>query len=100
MVGYSAGLDQRPVERGEQQQRASALLEAVFDLGEVVEVIQHGDFLSLGQKHTICHRKNPLKPCKGEHVKFPDFGLSAGRKYGRHSHHFTDSREDNRRNQQ
>jgi len=31
-----------PSQRGEQQQRAAALLEALFDLGEVVEVIEHG----------------------------------------------------------
>jgi len=35
-----------PVERGEQQQRAAPLLEALFDLGEVVEIVLHGLGLS------------------------------------------------------
>ena len=40
-TGLAPGLDQRPVERGEHEQRAAALLEAGLDLGEVVEVV-HG----------------------------------------------------------
>ena len=35
------GLDQRPVERGEQQQRAPSPLEVLFDFGEVIEVVVH-----------------------------------------------------------
>ena len=45
-AGLAPGLDQRPVERGEQQQCPAPLLEALFDLGEVVEVVQHGRSLS------------------------------------------------------
>src|SRR4051794_34757439 len=38
-AGVFPGLDQRPIERGEKERRAPALLKALFDLGEVVEVV-------------------------------------------------------------
>jgi hypothetical protein len=37
---FAPGFNQRPIECGEQQQRAAELLEALFDFGEVVEVIE------------------------------------------------------------
>ena len=40
--GHAPGFDQRPVQRREQKKRPAPLLEALFDLGEVVEVVQHG----------------------------------------------------------
>jgi hypothetical protein len=40
--GFAPRFDQRPVQRGEQKNRSAPLLKAVFDLGEVVEVVQHG----------------------------------------------------------
>lgn len=37
--GLSPGLDQGPIEGGEDEERTSALLESGLDLGEVVEVV-------------------------------------------------------------
>ncbi len=70
------GFDQRPVEGGEQKQRAAPALEVFFDLGKVVEVILHdclsvlsGRFamavLDLG--HTV-PLVNQAKPVEREHV--------------------------------
>ena len=36
---FAPCLNQRPVERREQQQRSTALLESLFDLGKVVEIV-------------------------------------------------------------
>ena len=41
-AGLAPGFDQRPVERGEHEDGAAALLEAGLDLGEVVEVVHRG----------------------------------------------------------
>ncbi len=41
-AGLAPGLDQRPVEGGEHEQGAAALLEALLDLGEVVDVVLNG----------------------------------------------------------
>ncbi len=41
-AGLAPGLDQRPVERVKQQDRAAAAAEALFDLGEVFEVVHRG----------------------------------------------------------
>ena len=40
-AGVAPGLNEGPVEGGEQEQGAAPLLEALFDLGEVVEVVEH-----------------------------------------------------------
>ena len=45
-AGLAPGFDQGPVERGEHKNGAAALLEAVLDLGEVVEVV-HKDSCEL-----------------------------------------------------
>ena len=40
-AGILPDFHQRPVERGQNDQRAAALLEVLFDFGEIVEVIIH-----------------------------------------------------------
>ena len=40
-AGFAPGFDEGPVEGREQEQRAAAALEVLFDFGEVVEVILH-----------------------------------------------------------
>ena len=49
-AGFSPGFDERPVECGEQQERAPAALEVLFDLGEVIEVVLHDEVVGSLQR--------------------------------------------------
>ena len=40
-AGLAPRLDQRPIERGEQQQRTASPLKALLDLGKVIEIVAH-----------------------------------------------------------
>ena len=41
-AGFAPDFNERPIEGGKQKDGAAPLLEALFDLGEVVEVVVHG----------------------------------------------------------
>src|SRR5580698_1680060 len=58
-AGVAPGLDECPVERGEQQDGAAALLEALFDLSEVVEVVAQGGASRQTERRTAHAWRSP-----------------------------------------
>ena len=54
-AGFAPGFDQRPVERVEQKDGAAAAAEALFDLGEVFEVVHKAGMRDAGREVALSY---------------------------------------------